>query len=119
MGTSAYVYGLAFDAIHDALTPAERDRLAKALVRGAIKPTLDDWADGAERIHSLDTMGHNWFSHIVFGAGVAAIAVKTEEPQADAWIRRIDEAAEEPAPAAEEAEKRSVAGAGSVNSTPE
>jgi hypothetical protein len=95
MGTSAYVYGLAFDAIHDALTPAERDRLAKALVKGAVKPILADWVDGAERIHSLDTMGHNWFSHIVFGAGVAAIAVKTEEPQADAWIRRIDEAAEE------------------------
>lgn len=95
MGTSAYVYGLAFDAIYDALTPAERDRLAKALVKGAIKPTLADWVDGADRIHSLDTMGHNWFSHIVFGAGVAAIAVKTEEPQADAWIRRIDEAAEE------------------------
>ncbi|HWU81752.1 MAG TPA: heparinase II/III family protein [Caulobacter sp.] len=95
MGTSAYVYGLTFDAIHDALTPAERDRLAKALVKGAIQPTLADWIDGADRIHSLDTMGHNWFSHIVFGAGVAAIAVKTEEPQADAWIRRIDEAAEE------------------------
>lgn len=95
MGTSAYVYGLTFDAIHDALTPAERDRLAKALVRGAIKPTLNDWIDGAERIHSLDTMGHNWFAHIVFGAGVAAIAVKTEEPEADAWIRRLDETAEE------------------------
>jgi hypothetical protein len=95
MGTSAYVYGLTFDAIYDALTPTERDRLAKALVKGAIKPTLADWVDGADRIHSLDTMGHNWFSHIVFGAGVAAIAVKTEEPQADAWIRRIDEAAEE------------------------
>lgn len=95
MGTSAYTYGLAFDALYDALTPAERDRLAKALVKGAIKPILDDWIDGAERIHSLDTMGHNWFSHIVFGAGVAAIAVKTEEPQADAWIRRFDEAAEQ------------------------
>ncbi|MET3665696.1 heparinase II/III family protein [Caulobacter sp. 1776] len=95
MGTSAYAYGLTFDAIYDALTPAERDRLAKALVKGAIKPTLADWIDGADRIHSLDTMGHNWFSHIVFGAGVAAIAVKTEEPQADAWIRRLDEAAEE------------------------
>ena len=95
MGTSAYTYGLTFDAIHDALTPAERDRLAKALVKGAIQPILNDWVDGAERIHSLDTMGHNWFSHIVFGAGVAAIAVKTEEPRADAWLRRIDEAAEQ------------------------
>ncbi len=95
MGTSAYVFGLTFDAIYDTLSPAERDRLAKALVKGAIKPTLNDWIDGAQRIHSLDTMGHNWFSHIVFGAGVAAIAIKTEEPQADAWIRRIDEASEE------------------------
>ncbi|WP_133244794.1 heparinase II/III domain-containing protein [Caulobacter radicis] len=95
MGTSAYTFGLTFDAIHDALSPAERDRLAKALVKGAIRPTLNDWIDGKERIHSLDTMGHNWFSHIVFGAGVAAIAIKTEEPQAEAWIRRIDEAAQE------------------------
>lgn len=95
MGTSAYTYGLTFDAIYDTLTPADRDRFAKALVKGAIKPTLNDWVDGAERIHSLDTMGHNWFAHIVFGAGVAAIAVKTEEPQADAWLQRIDEAAEE------------------------
>lgn len=95
MGASAYSFGLTFDAIYDTLTSAERDRLAKALVKGAIKPTLNDWIDGAQRIHSLDTMGHNWFSHIVFGAGVAAIAIKTEEPQADAWLRRIDEAAEE------------------------
>lgn len=95
MGTSAYVYGLTFDAIYDALTPAERNRLAGALVKGAIKPILGDWIDGAERIHSLDTMGHNWFSHIVFGAGVATIAIKTEEPQADGWIQRIDEAAAE------------------------
>jgi hypothetical protein len=95
MGTSAYTYGLTFDAIYDALTPAERDHLAKALVKGAIKPILDDWVDGAERIHSLDTMGHNWFAHIVFGTGVAAIAIKTEEPRTDAWLQRIDEAAEE------------------------
>jgi hypothetical protein len=95
MGTSAYVFGLTYDAIHDALTPAERDRLAQGLVKGAIKPILNDWVDGEQRIHSLDTMGHNWFSHIVFGAGVAAIAVKTDVPQADAWVRRIDEAAEE------------------------
>jgi hypothetical protein len=95
MGTSAFVYGQTFDAIHDTLSPADRQRLAQALVKGAIKPTLNDWIDGAERIHSLDTMGHNWFSHIVFGAGVAAIAVKTEEPRADGWIRRIDEASEE------------------------
>ncbi|UAL12349.1 heparinase II/III family protein [Caulobacter segnis] len=95
MGTSAYAYGLTYDAIYDALTPAERDRLAQGLVKGAIKPILGDWIDGANRIHSLDTMGHNWFSHIVFGAGVAAIAIKTDAPEADAWVRRIDEAAEE------------------------
>lgn len=95
MGTSAYTFGLTFDAIYDALTPAERERLSKALIRGAIKPILNDWIDGRERIHTLDTMGHNWFSHIVFGAGVAAIALKTETPEAADWIRRFDEAAEQ------------------------
>ncbi|MGH1559327.1 heparinase II/III domain-containing protein [Caulobacter segnis] len=97
MGTSAYVYGLTYE---------------RHLRRLRLRPSATAWPRGwsrgdqadpgrldrrrdAERIHSLDTMGHNWFAHIVFGAGVAAIAVKTEAPQADAWIRRIDEAAEE------------------------
>jgi oligo-alginate lyase len=40
-------------------------------------------------------MGHNWWSHIVFGAGVAALAVLDEEPRAKAWVSRLDEASQE------------------------
>lgn len=37
-----------------------------------IRPIIADWLDGATRLHSLDSMGHNWWSVIVGGAGVMA-----------------------------------------------
>ena len=35
---------------------------------------------GRKRIHTLDTMGHNWWSAIVFGAGIASMAILDEDP---------------------------------------
>jgi len=36
----------------------------------SVRPIRAEWLDDATRIHSLDTMGHNWWSVIVGGAGV-------------------------------------------------
>ncbi|HEX2948787.1 MAG TPA: heparinase II/III family protein [Armatimonadota bacterium] len=36
------------------------------------QPILEDWVNPATRIHSLDSMGHNWWSVIVSGAGMMA-----------------------------------------------
>lgn len=95
MGFAAASYGIAYDAIRETLDPADRKLIVDGLVRGAIIPILDDWVDGAHRIHTLDTMGHNWWGHIVFGAGVGALSILRDEPRAAEWVRRIDEAGRE------------------------
>ena len=95
MGFSAESFGIAYDAIRDTLSPADRATLVRGLVRGAIEPVLNDWVDGRSRIHALDTMGHNWWSHIVFGTGVGVLAILRDEPRAAEWARRIDAASVE------------------------
>ncbi len=91
LGTARSCYGaaVAFDSIHDFLSADERREIAKGIVDLGILPTLNDWVLGGRRIHSLDTMGHNWWSACVFSAGVAALAVMEEEPRAAGWLERI------------------------------
>ena len=88
-GAACAAFGVAFDSIHDLLTPAERQALAHRLATNGILPVLDDWVLGGRRIHSLDTMGHNWWSAIVFGAGIGAMAIMDEEPRARGWVERV------------------------------
>ena len=90
-GRSCYESAVAFDSIYDALTPEERKDLAQYIVDRGILPTLNDWVLGGQRIHTLDSMGHNWWSACVFGAGMAALAVMDEEPRAKDWLKRISD----------------------------
>ena len=95
MGYAAAAYGIAYDAIRDTLSPKDRRAIVAGLVRGAIEPILNDWIDGRRRIHALDTMGHNWWGHIVFGGGVGVLAILRDEPRAAEWAKRIDAASVE------------------------
>jgi hypothetical protein len=88
-GAACAAFGLAFDSVHDLLTPDERKTLASRLAEKGILPVLNDWVLGAKRIHALDTMGHNWWSAIVFGAGIGAMAIMDEEPRAHGWVERV------------------------------
>ncbi len=95
MGFAAASYGIAYDAIRDTLSQDDRRRIVDGLVRGAILPIMGDWVDGRTRIHALDTMGHNWWGHIVFGGGVGVLAILRDDPRAAEWARRIDAASVE------------------------
>ena len=95
MGYAATSSGIAYDAIRAMLSPADRKRISQGIIRGAIEPIINDWIDGRARIHALDTMGHNWWAHIVFGAGVAALALRDDDPRALEWAKRIDQASVE------------------------
>lgn len=95
MGYAAASSGIAFDAVRAVLSPEDRKRISQGIIQGAIVPIFNDWIDGRERIHALDTMGHNWWAHIVFGAGVAALALRDDDPRALEWARRVDRASVE------------------------
>ena len=88
-GAACATFGVAFDSVYGLLTLDERKTLATRLAEKGILPVLDDWVLGAKRIHSLDTMGHNWWSAIVFGAGIGAMAILDEEPRAHDWVERV------------------------------
>ena len=88
-GAACAAFGVAFDTVYDLLTPEERTTLAARLTAKGILPVLDDWVLGVKRIHALDTMGHNWWSAIVFGAGIGAMAIMDEEPRAHGWVERV------------------------------
>jgi len=97
LGTGATVlaFAVGFDCIHAQLSPAERQHFADALVTKGLHPILDDWLLEPTRIHSIDTMGHNWWSAVVFNAGVGAMAVLQERPDVLPWLQSIAEASRE------------------------
>ena len=94
LNTARFCYGYAvgYDSIYDFLSSDERKTIAEAMVRLGIMPTLDDWILGNKRIHALDSMGHNWWSVCVSMAGLAALSLVGDEPQAPSWIQRVSEA---------------------------
>ena len=84
-----YSVGLAYDCIYDYLKPDDRKTIVEGLVRLGILPTLNDWVLGEKRIHSFDSMGHNWWSACVFNAGIAVMAVLDDDPRAEVWLDEI------------------------------
>lgn len=94
-GDAPRSFGIAYDTIHDMLTTEERKTLSHNLAENGVKIVLDDWVLGGKRIHSLDTMGHNWWPTAVFGAGVGAMAILDDDPRARDWVWRVRGASDE------------------------
>jgi hypothetical protein len=83
-------YATGYDALHDVLTDAERKKIADTMVRMAVLPILNDWVLPGTRIHSLDSMGHNWWGVCVSGAGLCALALLGDDSRAQGWIDAMD-----------------------------
>ncbi len=94
LNTARFCFGYAvgYDCIYDCLSEAERASIAQAMIRLGILPTLDDWVLPSERIHALDSMGHNWWSVCVSMAGLAALSLLGDEPRAEPWVQEVSEA---------------------------
>ncbi|WP_347302115.1 heparinase II/III family protein [Croceibacterium sp. TMG7-5b_MA50] len=95
MGTTAEMFGLIYSNIRDTLSPAEREQLIASFMQRGVQPVFNDWIDGRRRIHTLDTMGHNWWAHIVFGTGAGLIGVARDAPEALRYLDRLDQAGSE------------------------
>jgi len=84
-----------FDCAYDYLSPDERKQIAEGIVRLGIKPAMDDWMNPETNQHTIDTMGHNWWSACVDMAGFAALALRDEIPEARKWAEEISAASME------------------------
>ncbi|MDF9799334.1 hypothetical protein OKW21_004597 [Catalinimonas alkaloidigena] len=92
--TSFYI-AIGYDCIYDYLSAEERQQIAAEFVRVGIDPAREDWLLPASSFHTFDTMGHNWWSACVYMAGISALAVREEIPEATEWVREIAATASE------------------------
>lgn len=88
--TFSFGYSTGYDALYHFLSDGDKKTIADAMVRLAALPILNDWVLPGARIHSLDTMGHNWWGVCVSGAGLCALALLDDDPRAQQWIDAVD-----------------------------
>ncbi|MHC4352328.1 MAG: heparinase II/III domain-containing protein [Planctomycetota bacterium] len=84
-------YAIGYDCIRDFLSETDRKTIGQSMTELGILPTLNDWVLGEKRIHALDSMGHNWWSVCVSMAGLAALSLVGDEPQAQAWVEQVSD----------------------------
>lgn len=77
-----FISALSFDAIYNMLSDAERKEIAEGLYRLGVQPSLGDWFLDPTRIHSLNSMGHNWWTSCVCNGGLLALSLQNELPKA-------------------------------------
>lgn len=78
----AYLSAIAFDAAYPELSAGERKQIAKGLYRLGVEPLLGDWLCEPTRIHSLNSMGHNWWTSCVCMGGILALSLQNELDEA-------------------------------------
>jgi oligo-alginate lyase len=91
LDTSRFSFGYAagYDALRHMLSETDRGRIADGMVRLGALTILDDWILPGKRIHSLDSMGHNWWGVCVAGGGLCALALLGDDPRARAWTDAV------------------------------
>ena len=82
MAHRAFQLAVAYDAVYNILTPSERKEIAQGLYNLAVEPLLGDWILEPTRIHSLNSMGHNWWTSCAGMGGLLALAISNEVPEA-------------------------------------
>lgn len=92
MAHRAFQLALAYDAVYDILSPADRKEIAGGLYNLAVEPLLGDWLAEPTRIHSLNSMGHNWWTSCVGMGAILGLAISNEIPQAGKLAEQAVEA---------------------------
>lgn len=87
----AYQSAIAYDAIYNRLSASERKTIARGLYRLGVEPLLGDWLLEPARIHSLNSMGHNWWTSCVCMGGILALSLQNELEEARAGADAVCE----------------------------
>jgi oligo-alginate lyase len=80
------------EALEGFLSIAERKQITEGMMRLGIQPLLEDWVLPENRIHALDSMGHNWWSVCISGTGIGVLALLGEDSRAMDWLIDIETA---------------------------
>ncbi len=92
MAHRAFQLAVAYDAVYADMTPSERKEIARGLYNLAVEPLLGDWLNEPTRIHSLNSMGHNWWTSCVGMGALLGLAIGNEVPEAAAGAETAVEA---------------------------
>lgn len=87
----AYLSAIAYDAVYNDLSSSERKEIAQGLKRLALDPCLGDWVLEPTRIHSLNSMGHNWWTSCACMGGILALSLQNELPEAVEGAKVLNE----------------------------
>lgn len=74
----SYLSAIAYDAVYNDLSTTEKKKIAEGLYCLGVEPSLGDWLLEPTRIHSLNSMGHNWWTSCVCMGGILALSLQNE-----------------------------------------
>ncbi len=91
LSTTRLLYGfaLAYDVFYHELTEKERATVRHAMLTLGIRPLLADWVTPGERVHALDSMGHNWWAVCIAFAGIGICAMYEDLPDGQELLGRV------------------------------
>lgn len=80
--TGHFLTGMSYGwaAFSDLFTTKEKEFIAERIYTLGIKAQLEDWLLPETKIHSFDTMGHNWWPVCVSSGALAAITMSDDLP---------------------------------------
>lgn len=82
---------IALELIHDEVSEENRIRWSDALFLKAFTPIYAEWLHPVKKLHSLDTMGHNWWSVCVCAAGFILLSLGRERSDYESYLHTIVE----------------------------
>ena len=82
-------YAYMYDCICHLLTAEEKKTIVDAMMKNGVSALLSDWVLPGERVHCLDSMGHNWWAVCIAAAAIGLIAVYEEVDVADEWMTEV------------------------------
>jgi len=80
LASKAYKCAVAYDVIRPVLSAKERKTIAEGLNRNFVVPSLEDWVLPDTRIHTINSMGHNWWTSCAGMGAILALALEEDIP---------------------------------------
>ena len=87
-----FLAAVGYNAVRNYLSTSDRSKIAKILYRIGLQPAIGDWINPTTRIHTLNSMGHNWWPACAGQGGMLALSLSEDLPEAKVAARQVLEA---------------------------